>query len=140
MSSNYISLSHLISYFQILGTDLTIWGTGAPLRQFIYSRDLAKLTVSIQHTTPHHTLYVTHLTSHCITVVCITTFKAPKRLTLYNLFSRYAYFQVLRKYIFALLIFVCLCIFAVLDMDDERVPQPRAHYSLGGRGRRGLHR
>jgi GDP-L-fucose synthase len=27
------------------GTDLTIWGTGAPLRQFIYSRDLAKLTV-----------------------------------------------------------------------------------------------
>jgi GDP-L-fucose synthase len=27
------------------GTDLTIWGTGSPLRQFIYSRDLAKLTV-----------------------------------------------------------------------------------------------
>jgi GDP-L-fucose synthase len=27
------------------GTDLTIWGTGKPLRQFIYSRDLAKLTV-----------------------------------------------------------------------------------------------
>lgn len=26
-------------------TDLTIWGTGSPLRQFIYSRDLAKLTV-----------------------------------------------------------------------------------------------
>jgi GDP-L-fucose synthase len=27
------------------GTDLTIWGTGKPLRQFIYSHDLAKLTV-----------------------------------------------------------------------------------------------
>lgn len=27
------------------GTDLTIWGTGSPLRQFIYSHDLAKLTV-----------------------------------------------------------------------------------------------
>jgi GDP-L-fucose synthase len=27
------------------GTDLTIWGTGAPLRQFIYSHDLARLTV-----------------------------------------------------------------------------------------------
>jgi nucleoside-diphosphate-sugar epimerase len=28
------------------GTDLTIWGSGAPLRQFIYSHDLARLTVS----------------------------------------------------------------------------------------------
>mmetsp|Transcript_85684 Transcript_85684/g.167656 ORF Transcript_85684/g.167656 Transcript_85684/m.167656 type:complete len:320 (-) Transcript_85684:194-1153(-) len=27
------------------GTDLTIWGTGSPLRQFIYSEDLARLTV-----------------------------------------------------------------------------------------------
>lgn len=27
------------------GTDLTIWGTGKPLRQFIYSMDLARLTV-----------------------------------------------------------------------------------------------
>lgn len=27
------------------GTDLTIWGTGKPLRQFIYSHDLARLTV-----------------------------------------------------------------------------------------------
>jgi GDP-L-fucose synthase len=27
------------------GSDLTIWGTGAPLRQFIYSEDLARLTV-----------------------------------------------------------------------------------------------
>jgi GDP-L-fucose synthase len=27
------------------GTDLTIWGTGSPLRQFIYSADLAELTV-----------------------------------------------------------------------------------------------
>jgi len=27
------------------GTDLTIWGTGAPLRQFIFSHDLARLTV-----------------------------------------------------------------------------------------------
>jgi GDP-L-fucose synthase len=27
------------------GTDLTIYGTGAPLRQFIYSRDLAALTL-----------------------------------------------------------------------------------------------
>lgn len=27
------------------GTDLTIWGTGKPLRQFIYSEDLARLTV-----------------------------------------------------------------------------------------------
>jgi len=27
------------------GTDLTIWGTGLPLRQFIYSHDLARLTV-----------------------------------------------------------------------------------------------
>lgn len=27
------------------GTDLTIWGTGAPLRQFIYSHDLARLTI-----------------------------------------------------------------------------------------------
>lgn len=27
------------------GTDLTIWGSGRPLRQFIYSRDLAKLTL-----------------------------------------------------------------------------------------------
>ena len=26
-------------------TDLTIWGTGAPLRQFIYSHDLARLTI-----------------------------------------------------------------------------------------------
>ena len=31
----------------MLGTDLTIWGTGAPLRQFIYSHDLARLTVGI---------------------------------------------------------------------------------------------
>lgn len=28
-----------------IGTDLTIYGTGAPLRQFIYSRDLAALTL-----------------------------------------------------------------------------------------------
>lgn len=28
------------------GTDLVIWGTGRPLRQFIYSLDLARLTVS----------------------------------------------------------------------------------------------
>lgn len=27
------------------GTDFTIWGSGAPLRQFIYSHDLARLTV-----------------------------------------------------------------------------------------------
>jgi len=27
------------------GTDLVIWGTGKPLRQFIYSNDLARLTV-----------------------------------------------------------------------------------------------
>merc|ERR1712083_323742 len=27
------------------GTDLVIWGTGSPLRQFIYSEDLARLTV-----------------------------------------------------------------------------------------------
>lgn len=27
------------------GTDLTIWGSGRPLRQFIFSRDLAKLTL-----------------------------------------------------------------------------------------------
>merc|ERR1712048_946952 len=27
------------------GTDLTIWGSGSPLRQFIYSKDLAWLTV-----------------------------------------------------------------------------------------------
>jgi len=27
------------------GTDFTIWGTGSPLRQFIYSADLAELTV-----------------------------------------------------------------------------------------------
>jgi len=27
------------------GTDLTIWGSGKPLRQFIYSIDLAKLTI-----------------------------------------------------------------------------------------------
>jgi hypothetical protein len=27
------------------GTDFTIWGSGAPLRQFIYSSDLAELTV-----------------------------------------------------------------------------------------------
>jgi GDP-L-fucose synthase len=29
------------------GSDLTIWGTGAPLRQFIYSEDLARLTVRL---------------------------------------------------------------------------------------------
>lgn len=29
------------------GTDLVIWGTGQPLRQFIYSIDLARLTVRI---------------------------------------------------------------------------------------------
>jgi len=28
------------------GTDLTIWGTGSPLRQFIFSEDLARLTVT----------------------------------------------------------------------------------------------
>jgi GDP-L-fucose synthase len=27
------------------GTDLTIWGSGKPLRQFIFSRDLAELVV-----------------------------------------------------------------------------------------------
>jgi len=27
------------------GTDLTIWGSGKPLRQFIFSKDLAKLTI-----------------------------------------------------------------------------------------------
>jgi nucleoside-diphosphate-sugar epimerase len=27
------------------GEDFTIWGSGAPLRQFIYSRDLAELTI-----------------------------------------------------------------------------------------------
>jgi hypothetical protein len=31
---------------RITGTDLTIWGTGSPLRQFIFSEDLARLTVS----------------------------------------------------------------------------------------------
>lgn len=29
----------------LLDTDLTIWGSGRPLRQFIYSKDLARLTV-----------------------------------------------------------------------------------------------
>lgn len=27
------------------GKDFTIWGSGAPLRQFIFSRDLAELTI-----------------------------------------------------------------------------------------------
>ena len=27
------------------GTDFTIWGSGAPLRQFIFNRDLAELTI-----------------------------------------------------------------------------------------------
>ena len=34
---------HILSH--VAGTDLTIWGTGSPLRQFIYSEDLARLTV-----------------------------------------------------------------------------------------------
>lgn len=29
------------------GEDLTAWGTGKPLRQFVYSRDLAKLFILI---------------------------------------------------------------------------------------------
>lgn len=29
------------------GADFVIWGSGAPLRQFIYSRDLAELTVTV---------------------------------------------------------------------------------------------
>jgi GDP-L-fucose synthase len=29
------------------GSDFVIWGSGAPLRQFIYSRDLAELTVAV---------------------------------------------------------------------------------------------
>lgn len=32
------------------GTDLTIWGTGSPLRQFIYSHDLARLTIWVLRT------------------------------------------------------------------------------------------
>eukprot|EP01035_Chromulina_nebulosa_P022949 gene22949-29730_t len=32
------------------GTDLTIWGSGKPLRQFIYSKDLAKLTIWVMRT------------------------------------------------------------------------------------------
>jgi nucleoside-diphosphate-sugar epimerase len=30
-----------------LGTDFVIWGSGAPLRQFIFSNDLAALTVAV---------------------------------------------------------------------------------------------
>ncbi len=29
------------------GTDFVIWGSGAPLRQFIFSRDLGALTVAV---------------------------------------------------------------------------------------------
>lgn len=32
------------------GTDLTIWGTGSPLRQFIHSHDLARLTIWVMRT------------------------------------------------------------------------------------------
>lgn len=31
------------------GTDLTVWGSGRPLRQFIYSLDLARLTIWVLH-------------------------------------------------------------------------------------------
>ena len=40
-----MSLISLMMSTRKLGTDLTIWGTGRPLRQFIYSEDLAKLSV-----------------------------------------------------------------------------------------------
>lgn len=29
------------------GTDMTCWGSGTPLRQFIYSEDLARLTIKV---------------------------------------------------------------------------------------------
>jgi len=45
----------------LAGTDLVIWGTGAPLRQFIYSEDLARLTVSTcTHNPPEHRYVRTH--------------------------------------------------------------------------------
>ncbi len=44
--TTYISLCATLCTFRIAGTDLTIWGTGSPLRQFIFSEDLARLTVS----------------------------------------------------------------------------------------------
>lgn len=40
---NIIKINIMISFYQETNTNLTIWGTGKPLRQFIYSRDLAKL-------------------------------------------------------------------------------------------------
>ena len=41
----YLKYSHEVIKFILSGTDLTIWGTGAPLRQFIFSEDLARLTL-----------------------------------------------------------------------------------------------
>lgn len=44
--------------YRTVGTDLTIWGTGAPLRQFIYSEDLARLTVRTRANS-HYTVFLT---------------------------------------------------------------------------------
>ena len=38
------SLIHKFHLANILGTDVTIWGSGSPLREFIFSEDVAKLT------------------------------------------------------------------------------------------------
>jgi GDP-L-fucose synthase len=38
---------HFHVFFTAAGEDLTCWGTGKPLRQFVYSRDLAKLFVLV---------------------------------------------------------------------------------------------
>lgn len=42
---NATGLIHKCYLAQQNGTPFTIWGSGAPLRQFIYSRDLAELIV-----------------------------------------------------------------------------------------------
>ena len=68
------------------GEDLVVWGTGKPLRQFIYSRDLAELVIwstltytvrlSFKHAPPPANVTVRHSQSGCSTRVYFR-FKAP---------------------------------------------------------------
>ena len=132
LSSPFLTLLILFIYFYFyfyLGTDLTIWGTGSPLRQFIYSRDLARLTVRIYleqtYSLFSYTLYFAYLHAHYFLTLQIFCYECMYVLSLY-------------QSIFNLIMTISYHVRT--DLGDENVPQSRANYSLSGRGRRDLDR
>ena len=52
-----LSLMHKCYLAKQKGEPLTVWGSGSPMRQFIFSEDLARLMVSHGHMSDGHVIH-----------------------------------------------------------------------------------